>query len=246
MEGFPGTFDIETYHQRKKSFIVPAFSVNVYAGANNQRSESPHPLLHQKLRKLRENICSKLDLPIYMVAGTSTLDEMVRYLPLSLTEIRKISGFGDAKTEKYGQQFLDVILGYCTEKKLSSLIHEKLPKKEKKLIGGEKKSKVDTKAESFKLFRDGKRVDEIAKERSLTSQTIEGHLAHYVSRGEININELVSREKFLLIESVAKTFSGGSLTAIKEKLGSHISFGEIKLVVAWLEFQKKSTTHINH
>ena len=246
MEGFPGTFDIETYHQRKKSFIVPAFSMNVYAGANNQRSESPHPLLHQKLRKLRENICSKSDLPIYMVAGTSTLDEMVRYLPQSLTEIRKISGFGDAKTEKYGQQFLDVILGYCTEKKLSSLIHEKHPKKEKKSIGGEKKSKVDTKAESFRLYRDGKRVDEIAKERSLTNQTIEGHLAYYVSRGEININELVSREKFLLIEPVANTFSGGSLTAIKEKLGSHISFGEIKLVVAWLEFQKKSTTHINH
>ena len=118
------------------------------------------------------------------------------------------------------------------------MIHEKLLKKEKKMTGAEKKSKVDTKAESFKLYRDGKRVDEIAQVRNLTNQTIEGHLAYYISRGEINIDELVSREKILLIEPVAKTFSGGSLTLIKEKLGSNISFGEIKLVVAWLEFQK--------
>ena len=238
MEGSSEKFDAGVYHQRKRNFIMPAFGINTYAGANNQRLESPHPLLHQKLRKLRENICSKSDLPIYIVAGTNTLDEMVRYLPQSLTEIRKINGFGEAKTEKYGQQFLDVILEYCNEKKLSSLIHEKLSKKEKKSTAAEKGKKVDTKAESFRLYTDGKRVDEIAKERNLTKQTIEGHLAYFVSRGEINIDGLVSKEKILLIEPVAKTFSGGSLTPIKEKLGSHISFGEIKLVVAWIEFQK--------
>ena len=156
----------------------------------------------------------------------------------NLFEIRKISGFGDAKTEKYGQQFLNIILEYCSEKNLSSLIHEKPSKKEKKAESGEKKNKVDTKAESFKLYKEGKRVDEIAKERNLTQQTIEGHLAYYISSGEINIDEFVSREKVLLIEPVAKTFSGGSLTPIKEKLGSLVSFGEIKLVVAWIEFQK--------
>jgi superfamily II DNA helicase RecQ len=90
--------------------------VNVYAGEAKERTESPHPVLHQRLRKLRDNICSKADLPIYIIAGTNTLDEMSRYLPQTLVEIRKISGFGDAKTEKYGQQFLNIILEYCGEK----------------------------------------------------------------------------------------------------------------------------------
>lgn len=238
MEGLHREFDTETYHQRKKNFVVPAFGVNVYAGATNQRSDNPHPLLHQKLRKLRDDICSKADLPIYIVAGTNTLDEMVRYLPQSLSEIRQISGFGDAKTKKYGQQFLNIILEYCVEKNLSSLIRDKLPKKEKQSTGGTKKNRVDTKAESFRLYKEGKRVDEIAQERNLTQQTIEGHLAYYISKGEINIDELVTREKVLLIEPVAKTFSGGSLTPIKEKLGSVVSYGEIKLVVAWIEFQE--------
>jgi len=242
MEGLSGVFDIETYHKRKKDFILPAFSVNVYAGEAKERTESPHPVLHQRLRKLRDNICSKADLPIYIIAGTNTLDEMSRYLPQTLVEIRKISGFGDAKTGKYGQQFLDIILEYCREKSLSSLVHEKNPKKEKKAESGEKKKKTDTKAETFRLYKERKRVEEIAKERNLTQQTIEGHLAHYVSVGEINIEELVNKEKILLIEPHVKEFNGGSITTIKEKLGNKISFGEIRLVLAWLVFKKGSSS----
>ena len=124
------------------------------------------------------------------------------------------------------------------EKNLSSLIHKKIPKRERKTAGSEKKNKIDTKAESFRLYKEGKHVEEIARERNLTQQTIEGHLAHYVSTGEINISELVSREKVLLIEPVAKALSGKSLTPIKEKLGREISFGEIKLVIAWLGFKE--------
>jgi ATP-dependent DNA helicase RecQ len=187
---------------------------------------------------MRDSICSQRDLPIYIVAGTNTLDEMARYLPQSLEELRKISGFGDAKIEKYGQQFLDIILDYCKENNLVSHIHEKIPKKERKPSSGEKKAKGDTKVESFRLYKEGKRVDEIAKERNLTQQTIEGHLAHYISQGDIDINELVSREKIVLIEPAAKNFNGGSITAIKKNLDSNISFGEIKLVLAWLDFQK--------
>jgi uncharacterized protein YpbB len=88
------------------------------------------------------------------------------------------------------------------------------------------------------MYKEGKGVEVIAKERNLTQQTIEGHLAHYVSRGEIKINDLVNAEKISMIEPVAKTFSGGSLTPIKGKLGNEISFGEIRLVIAWLEYQK--------
>ena len=101
-----------------------------------------------------------------------------------------------------------------------------------------KKKKINTKAESFKLYREGKQIEEIAKERGFTTQTIEGHLAHYVSTGEISIKDLVSNEKLLLIEPVARIYSGSSLTPIKEKLGDKITFGEIKLVLAWMDFQK--------
>jgi len=246
LDGFVEKFEMETYHRQKKNFMLPIFSVNAYAGVAKQRVESPHPLLYQQLRKMRDSICAKKDLPIYIVAGTNTLDEMARYLPQTLTELRKISGFGDAKIQQYGQQFLDLILAYCIDKNLASLIKEKVPKRERKTVAGERKPKIDTKAVSFKLYKEGKSVQDIATERKLTQQTIEGHLAHFIEVGEIQISELVSREKIVLIEPALKNFQGGNITPIKGKLGSSVSFGEIKLVLASIEFQRKLSSHEDH
>lgn len=239
-QGFSGRFNAEAWHKRKKSFVLPPFNVNAYAGTSQQKTDNPYPHLYMQLKTLRDEICYRKDLPIYIVAGSKTLDEMARYLPQSLSELKKISGFGDAKIKQYGQEFLDVILNYCTENNLQSFIHQKSPKKEKKEPANGMKLKIDTKAESFRLYKEGKTVSEIAKERNFATQTIEGHLAHYVERGEINIEELVSREKILLIEPALINFNDGPLTPIKETLGSEISFGEIKLVLAWKTFQQRN------
>lgn len=233
-EGLKDGFDIEAFHQRKQRFVLPSISINAYAGANQKRVDSPHPVLHQQLRKMRDTICSRKDIPIYIVAGSNTIDEMAMYLPQTLPELRKISGFGDAKIQQYGQQFLDVILEYSRENNLSSLIHEKSPKRERKEKTGPAKKKGDTHAESFRLYKEGKSISDIAKERNLTSNTIEGHLAKFVRRGDISIHELVSSEKFILIESALKDFDGTSVTPVKQKLGNGISYGDIKLVMASL------------
>jgi ATP-dependent DNA helicase RecQ len=240
-EGFKEGFTIEDFHQRKQRFVLPPISVNAYAGAAQKRVDSPHPALHQQLRKLRDAICSRKDIPIYIVAGSNTIDEMATYLPQTLTELRKISGFGDAKILQYGQQFLDVILEYCTKNNLSSLIHEKSPKRERKSLPADRrentgtaKKKGDTHAETYKLYKEGQTVAGIAKARNLTVATIETHLAKFVRMGDIKIEELVSREKILIIESAVKEYSSGSIIPIKQKLGDDISFGEIRLVMAGL------------
>jgi hypothetical protein len=240
-EGVKDGFDINAFHQRKQQFVLPSLSVNAYAGAIQKRADSPHPILHQQLRKMRDSICSRKDLPIYIVAGSNTIDEMAMYLPQNLTELRKISGFGDTRIRQYGQQFLDVIIDYCSKNNLSSLIHEKLPKRERKSLPAGRREKIsearkkgDTHAESFRLYKEGKNISEIAKERNLTSNTIEGHLAKFVRRGDISIYELVSREKFILIESALKNFDSTSVIPVKQKLGENISYGEIKLVMASL------------
>ena len=249
LEGFNGQFDMEAFHRRKQKFVLPFIAVNAYAGASQKRTESIHPVLHQQLRRVREIICSKKDLPIYIVAGSTTIDEMTLYLPQTLEELRKISGFGDAKIQQYGQQFLDVIIAYCKENNLSSMIHEKAQKRERKeradRPSGSKentsqgKKRGDTHAESFKLYKEGHSIAEIAKSRNLTVSTIESHLSKFIRSGDIKIGELVSREKFILIESAFKDFDGGSITPIKEQLGNEISFGEIRMVMAGLGINQK-------
>ncbi len=242
LEGITGLFDLDNYHERKKKLVVPYFGVNAYAGASQKRSESPHPVLQLQLRKLRDTICSRKDLPIYIVAGTTTIDEMATYLPQTLPELRKISGFGDAKIQQYGQQFLDVILEYSQQHDLSSLIHTKSPKRERKERTGAAKKKGETHAESLRLYKEGKSIPDIAKERNLTSTTIEGHLAKFVRSGEIDIYELVSNEKFELIETALKDFDGVSVTPVKQKLGDDIGYGEIRLVMASLGISQHRST----
>lgn len=241
LEPLPDGFEIEAFQRHKTAFRLPSFSVNAYAGAAVAKTNSPRPVLQQQLRKVRDTICARKDIPLYLVAGTATIEEMVLYLPQSLAELKKISGFGEAKVNQYGQQFLDVIAAYTEEHGLSSLMHEKTPKKEKKERVGDKKQKIDTKAASYQLFKEGKSIAEIAKERSFTIQTIEGHLAYFVEQGMVKINELISPDRLLLIEPAMKNFKGGSITEIKEQVGADISFGEIKLALAWEAFKKTSS-----
>ena len=241
LQSFDQEFSLEKYQQRKQNFVLPPFSINAYATGSRQGIDGPHPLLHQQLRRLRDGICAKRDLPVYYVVTGKTLEEMACYLPQTLDELEKISGFGKTKIENYGQQFLDIITEYSLGRGLSSQIHNKSPKRLRKTVNNSLGKKTDTKAASFELFKTGNHVAEIAKQRGLSIQTNEGHLAYYVTQGDINIEKLVSSEKLLLIEQAIKDYSGNSIAPIKAKLGSSISFGEIRLAIAWHQFQKNNS-----
>ena len=236
MEGFSTPFNLDHYHHQRKNFELPVFSVNAYAGAAQKGADHPNPELHQQLRKVRERICAKRDLPVYIVAGSNTIDEMARYLPHTLAELRKISGFGDVKIKQYGQQFLDVITAYCNDHNLTSLIMNKTGKKEPTKKPGISKMKRDTYRETFDLYKMGNPIPEIAKARSLTIGTIETHLLKFLLTGEIKIEELILPDKLEIIESAIQKQPGGSVTAIKQQLGSEVSFGEIRMVKAGLGF----------
>jgi len=235
LEGCKEEYNIETWHRRKKTFIVPSFSVNAYAGAASNKLKTPHPELHQQLRKHRDSICARKDLPIYIVAGSRTLDEMVEFLPQTIEELEQISGFGEVKLERYGKDFLEIIGKYCLQHGLSSRIDKKIPKRKRNEI---KTSRIDTKAESYRLYKEGKTVTEIAAIRRFAVQTIEGHLAYYIQQGKIAIDELISREKLMLIEPELRNFEEGSIGLIKQRLGDGVSFSEIRLAIAGIEFLK--------
>jgi hypothetical protein len=229
-------FTVADFLQQKKNFKAPSFNISAYSKASSYAvKQTEHPELYKQLKKLRDEICEREKLSVYLVAGSKTLEEMTNYLPQTAEELIKINGFGKAKVEKYGEQFLKIVTGYCTIHNLTSHIEEKIPKRQRK---EKSEPKPDTKLESLKLYKEGKSVAEIASARNLAVSTIESHLAYYVKTGEISIDELVSREKIVLIEPALNSFDG-SFAPIKERLGNDVSYGEIKLVMAYKEFQKQ-------
>ena len=117
----------------------------------------------------------------------------------------------------------EVVIGEEVEKKRKKKVKEDKPKKEK----------VDTRALTFKMFRDGKTLKEIATERSLTVGTVENHLAHFVEKGELEIGEVVSSQHQKIIRGIVKTFNKAySLSEVKNLLPNDYTYAEIKLVIA--------------
>ncbi|HRE38663.1 MAG TPA: helix-turn-helix domain-containing protein, partial [Chitinophagaceae bacterium] len=135
--------------------------------------------------------------------------------------------------------FLDIILEYCHEHGLSSHIQEKTPKKERKQKGGMAKKKGDSHAESFRLFNEGKTIADIAKERKLAISTIEGHLCRFISSGEINIEEVIGKEKATMILEALKDYDRTAIGSAKANLPPEISYGEIRMVVAGMNLLQK-------
>lgn len=91
--------------------------------------------------------------------------------------------------------------------------------------------KGSTNEESFKLFKEGKSVEEIATLRNLAQSTIIGHLSTYVAKGELDVEALIEKEKLQPILSVIAEVGAESMNAIKSKLGDEFSFSDIKIVL---------------
>ncbi|MBO5108348.1 MAG: helix-turn-helix domain-containing protein [Bacteroidales bacterium] len=115
----------------------------------------------------------------------------------------------------------------------------KTPKSPKKPASKpQKEKKEDTKVTTFKLYKQGLSVKEISKERDLNQQTIVRHLAHYVAKGMISVEDIVPSSK---VDSIQEIISGlgsvKSLSAIKEACPSDITYQDITLVIAGMESQ---------
>lgn len=189
--------------------------------------------LFQRLKDVRRQIASNENVPAYIVLSDATLMELSTYLPHNKDEIRKISGFGEVKIEKYAKSFWDVVAAYCAEKKLTSRIHLKTPKRIRK---ERPERETDTKQQSLELFLQGHSLAEIAELRSFSQTTIEGHLAFYVEKGKLKIDQLMDVSKIPAIQQAIEQVGGKMLTPVKEILDENYSYGEIRMVMAHLEF----------
>ena len=89
------------------------------------------------------------------------------------------------------------------------------------------------------MYKAGNSVEDIAKIRNLSLNTIQNHLANFVEVGTINASELMDINKIDPIISIAKTQTIPSLKAIKEELGEEFSYFEIHVAIAFYKRQER-------
>jgi ATP-dependent DNA helicase RecQ len=80
-----------------------------------------HVPLFENLRQLRRKLATEQNVPPYVIFSDATLIELAAYMPQTLSDMRKISGFGDVKLERYGDAFLAEVKNYAEENGLESV-----------------------------------------------------------------------------------------------------------------------------
>ncbi len=216
---------------RAKSAIdIPAAKSHRATSVEDTTGNIEHPELFRLLKEFRNLKAGEMHLPHYMIVPQKTMVTLANFMPQTMRALKQVKGMGTKKSEKFGEEILEIITSYCKKENIEP---PAITLNEKKV---EKKIKEDTKKTSFDLFMEGKIVSQIAVERNLSVTTIEGHLAFYVGTGEIPINKFVSQEMTDLIAGQFEGKDDFTLGPVKAALGETVSWSDIRFVANHIRF----------
>ncbi|AVQ71471.1 ATP-dependent DNA helicase RecQ [Microcystis aeruginosa NIES-1211] len=200
----------EVMRKQRSVFIAVPQKANGQIVGDDNPNMVESDLLFERLRQLRKKIADSQGVPPYVIFHDSSLRLMAQSKPRNLGQFRQISGVVHSKVQQYGDIFIAAINDFC---------QDSLP---------------STQFLTLQYYQDGLNAEEIARKRSLKVSTIYEHLAKLLEAGyEIDINQLVSKNKQEYIRLAIKKVGDQSLKTLKENLGDNYSYEEIKLVVAW-------------
>ena len=186
-------------------------------------SSKRDPILALKLRELRDDISKAAKIPHFQIFTQEALYAICDELPRNEKALLKVNGMGKIRVKKYGEEILAAIEIYCEENRINKFNEQK------------KEDKKSTKQISFELFKKGLAIKEIAIERSLTSGTVESHLASYIPSGEIDVLELIPIKKYQKMVKAIEAIEFKNLTHLKENMDKSYTFMELRMVLLSLE-----------
>jgi len=186
--------------------------------------------LFELLRVLRNEIAQENDLIHYQIFTQKALYAMCETLPTSQKELLEIDGMGKVRVEKYGSAILKVISEFCDENDIDFEEKDEIFKSKKDIV-----KKVDTKLQSFNLFKSGKTIAEIADLRELNENTVFGHLAALIPSGDIKVTDLMSDKHYTELQKLIPKYTFENLSDLKHQLDEKYTYGEIRLVLETLK-----------
>jgi hypothetical protein len=195
-----------------------------------------HPELFETLRQWRRQKAAEEAVAQYQVLHQKTLVQIAVHLPVSMKALKRIKGIGPRLGQRYGRELVEMVADYRRRHTITEVF---LPQPSALPPSGEDQpapaAKEGTRQVSLQLFKQGKTIAQIAAQRGLATSTIESHIAYFVSRGQLAIDQVLPDEKRLMMEQALAKRRHEPLKALKASLGDACSYGEIKLVLAHLE-----------
>ena len=201
--------------------------------------------LFEKLRTLRKSLADAQQAPPYIIFSDKTLHEMSIHYPTTLPAMSGISGVGESKLERYGEDFIKAVGIYLEEHPDVAVttsqhtthdalrIHTQTGFDDVPVKPAGSRKKGGTMEKTYELFTTGHSIDEISASRNLTKNTVISHLEQLIMDGRsLDLDRLVEPSKRDGIGKLFLTLQSWQLTPVIEHFQGTVSYTEAKIVRA--------------
>ncbi len=173
------------------------------------------------LKALRLDLAKAANVPPYVICHDRTITELAEKRPRTTAELSAITGLGERKIARYGEDFLATIARF-----------KKHPLLENRLSG--------TINQTLALHVDGKTAEEIAAARNIEVSTVRGHFAEAIEAGLLEARAVIGLEQAQIDEILAvfercNTLESGKLGPAHAALEGRYDYGILKCLLAEME-----------
>ncbi|WP_270344131.1 DNA helicase RecQ [Bacillus mobilis] len=226
-----GTYPTLKVTEKGKEVLLSKVNVLRKERVETRQIVQDHPLF-EVLREVRKEIAQGEGVPPFVIFSDQTLKDMCAKMPQSDSELLTVKGIGEHKLVKYGSHFLQAVQHFIEENPNYAETVKTEVVTERKKSG---KASANSHLETYEMYKQAIDLDEIAKERGLSRQTIENHLIRSFEDGmEVDWNSFVPAKYEQMIETAVQNAEGG-LKSIKEQLPNEVSYFMIR---AYLQIRK--------
>ncbi|MTI88462.1 MAG: DNA helicase RecQ [Balneolaceae bacterium] len=190
-------------------------------------------VLFKLLKEKRTELARKEGVPPYIIFADSTLIEMATYFPHSDKNLLEIHGVGSVKKHKFGDEFLDVIIEYCSE---HNIIEKPKSGNTKKRRGSGRSQQNKRYYQVGRAYNKGTSIRAIASKYNVKTSTVVNNLSKYYkdgnpirSDGLVDLSSLSDRQ----FTDVCKTFAklgDDFLRPVYKAHNENISYDELRIV----------------
>jgi len=228
-------------HLKEKAVAVLRNEEKVYQKIEKKKAKVVRDTgLFEILRILRKEISEREKVPPYIVFADSALREMSEYFPVNKKDMLNIKGVGESKLNKYGEEFIQVIKKYMVDNNIElkeEIIYNEESDGEVQMqgvvkSGSKNEDKVPSYVITYNMYKEGKSVDEIIRERKLKSLTVQEHIFKCAAEGfDVNLDDFIPKHHEALIIEVIEKIGATKLRPIKEALPDEIDYLAIKATI---------------
>ena len=198
-----------------------------FFSAGGQKTSATDKILFALLKDLRKEIAKKQNLPPFVIFQDPSLEDMAIQYPITIEELKQITGVGSGKAVKFGKPFADLIKKYVDENEIERPIDLVV------------KSVVNKSGIKVYIIQNIDRkigLDDIAVAKGLTFDEVLTEIESIVASGtKIDIgyylNEIIDRDNQAEIFDYFKQADSDSIDNAIIELGENVySAEEIRMV----------------